>query len=295
MTETPSDPLAAARELWSGSTAVITGAGSGLGAGLARVAARDLGMSVVVADVDERRAAEVAAAISESGGQARHVVVDVRRYEEVESLADSVYRDDGPIGLLANNAGVEHVAVLWEQPVEAWHRVVDVNLSGVYHGVRAFVPRMIEAARPGVVLNIASVGALSTARHHGVYQVTKHGVLALSEVLADELRAAGVPVRVAVALPGPVRTRIYADSNDGAPAGDGGGAGDTSESPSVRELDAMRTLLHDQGMEPEEAARTMLAQIAAGAFAVTTHPDWLQNLVRSRSARILQLAEPPVA
>lgn len=270
--------MADARRLWAGATAVVTGAGSGLGAGFAQVAA-ELGMAVVLADVDRSRVEETTTRIRAGGGQARAEVVDVTSYADVEALAASVFESDVHVGLLVNNAGVEHMGLVWETPPEAWHRVLDVNLSGVFHGIRAFVPRMLEASRPGVVLNIASVAALTTGAYHAVYEVTKHGVLALTEALADGLKTAGASVRAAVALPGPVRTQIYVDANPGlAPDVDLAGR-----------VEEMRSLLADQGMAPDQAARVVLAQVAAGAFAVSTHPDWLRSMSEARARRIARM------
>jgi NAD(P)-dependent dehydrogenase (short-subunit alcohol dehydrogenase family) len=277
--QVPGTDLTGARRLFEGSVAVVTGAGSGLGAGFAEVAA-SLGMRVVLADVDARRLEAVEGRIGAVEGMARRMVTDVRRYEEVQALADWVFAEGEHVGLLVNNAGVEHVGPVWEVPPEDWHRVVGVNLHGVYHGVRAFVPAMMAAVRRSVVLNVASVGALTAGADHGAYEVTKHGVLVLSEALADGLSAAGAPVQVSVALPGPVRTRIYEDAN---PATGAGAADDR--------VAAMRRLLAEEGMAPLEAARTMLAQVAAGAFWVTTHPDMLRALAERRAERLSGLAQ----
>ena len=149
---------------------------------------------------------------------------------------------------------------------------MDVNLNGVYHGVRAFVPRMLEAGTDSSVLNIASVGALTASGRNVAYQVSKHGVLALSEALADGLATVGAAVQVSVALPGPVRTRIYADAR---------AAGDTSD-----HLIGLRSMLADDGMSPEDAAVIMLEQVAAGAFAVSSHPEWVTRLASRRAATI---------
>jgi len=271
--------LAAAGALWGGTVAVVTGAGSGLGAAFAEVAS-SLGAEVALADVDEGRLDEVADRLARTGRRPRTKVVDVGRFEEVRAFADELVAGGVPIGLVVNNAGVEHVGLLWEEPPEAWHRVVGVNLHGVYHGVRAFVPHLVGQGHRSVVLNLASVGGLTTGAHHGAYEVTKHGVLVLSEALADGLRAIGAPVQVSVALPGPVRTRIYDDANETTTAG----------SPTGERVAAMRRLLADEGMAPAEAARTMLAQAAAGAFWVTTHPPMLRALAEQRAERLRELA-----
>jgi NAD(P)-dependent dehydrogenase (short-subunit alcohol dehydrogenase family) len=269
--------LAVARALREGTTAVVTGAGSGLGSGFAEVAG-ELGMRVVLCDIDGRRVQAEAARLAGGGADVRGVVVDVRDFTAVKTLADEVC-GAGDVGLVVNNAGVEHLGLLWEVPLEDWHRVIDINLNGVYHGVRAFVPRLIAQQRRSVVLNISSVGALTTGAYHGTYEVTKHGVLALSEALADGLAMIGAPVQVSVALPGPVRTRIYADANAEAPGPDAFGG----------RLGSMRDLVADQGLAPPDAARSLLGQVAGGAFVVTTHLDWMRPLAAQRARRLLEL------
>jgi len=265
------DPLELARSKWSGRTAVVTGAGSGLGAGFARVLA-GVGARVVLVDVNAAAVEEVAEGVGEA------VVTDVRDYEAVDALAERVWRDHGEVALVINNAGVEHVGLMWERTPEEWHRLIDVNLSGVFHGVRAFVPRMLAAGTEGVVLNVASVGALMAGPRHTVYQLTKHGVLVLSEGLAAELAAVGAPVTVSVALPGAVRTRIYVDAHATDDAAD--------------QLGRVRTMLDETGMEPEDAAAMMLEQVAAGAFAVTTDPEGTRALADARAERLRGLFSP---
>ncbi|MCU1483975.1 MAG: hypothetical protein JWN67_721 [Actinomycetia bacterium] len=272
MTDRVDDELGQARERWGGRVAVITGAAGGLGSAFAEVATA-IGMPVVLSDVDAAGLDAVAQRVEAAGGRATTVVTDVRDYDAVDALAATAFAEHGDVALLINNAGIEHVGLIWEESPESWHRVIDINLNGVYHGVRAFVPRMLEAGRPAVVLNLASVASLTSGAQHAVYQVSKHGVLALSEALADGLTSTGAPVQVSVALPGPVNTRIYADANAGAP-------GD--------HVDAMRKVLAD-GMPPTEAARLMLAQVASGAFAVSPHPDWVQRMAASRADRLLGL------
>jgi NAD(P)-dependent dehydrogenase (short-subunit alcohol dehydrogenase family) len=256
------DPLNVARTRWSGRTAVVTGAASGLGAGFAEVLA-GIGARVLRCDVN-------ADALSEIVGDT--VVVDMRDFAAVEEVAARIFRESDDVALLINNAGVESVGLPWEQAPDEWRRVMDVNLNGVFHGVRAFVPRMLEAGTDSSVLNIASVGALTATGRNAAYQVSKHGVLALSEAVADGLATVGASVQVSVALPGPIRTRIYADAQ---------AAGDTAD-----HLAGLRSMLDDDGMSPEDAAVIMLEQVAAGAFAVSSHPDWGKRLAEKRAATI---------
>jgi NADP-dependent 3-hydroxy acid dehydrogenase YdfG len=269
------DELAQARERWTGRAAVITGAAGGLGTAFAEVAA-SVGMPVVLSDVAADGIDALAERIRSNGGRATTVVADVRDHEAIDRLAAAAFDEHGSVGLLINNAGVEHVGLPWETPPDAWHRVVDVNLNGVYHGIHAFVPRMIEAGEPAVVLNLASVAALTSGARNAVYQVTKHGVLALSEALAAGLQSVGAPIQVSVALPGPVNTRIYTDANEGAPG---------------EHVDALRAML-SEGMPPSEAATLMLQQVASGAFAVSPHPDWVQRMAAARADRLVNLMPP---
>lgn len=279
MDSQPEGPLARAEELWDGRTAVITGAGSGIGAGMARAASR-LGMTVVLADLSEKRLSRVASRIEGAGGRALVVPTDVTSLPAMEHLADVAFGDVGGVRLVANNAGVEHVGLLWEEPAESWHRLIGVNLDGVYHGIRAFVPRLVAAGEPAHVLNTASVGGLSTGAYHGGYQVTKHAVLALSECLAADLVTVNAPVRVSVALPGPVDTRIFTDAN----AHMAGGAVVEGQ------LQVMRTMLAERGMTADEAGARLLAQVAEGRFWVTTHPGMVRESAARRAQRLLDLA-----
>lgn len=242
----------------------MTGGAGGLGAGFVETLS-GIGADVVFCDVG--------AAASGSG---RGVVVDVRDDQAMAEFARNVFASAGDVALLINNAGVESVGLPWEQTPEEWHRVIDVNLTGVYNGVRAFVPHMIEAGADATVFNIASVGALTTTGRNAAYQVSKHGVLALSEALADGLSSVGSSIQVSVALPGPVHTRIYEDAT---------AAGDT-----VEHLGGLRSLLEGQGMAPDAAAADMLEQVASGQFAVSSHPEWVRRLAEQRSAALLRLA-----
>jgi len=147
-----------AREVFGGGVAVVTGAGAGIGAGLARHAHR-LGMSVVLADVDADAIAALRDELTAGGGTAVDVVCDVRDPDAVAELAERTYRDLGPARLLVNNAGVEQFGYLWDTPVANWNRVMDINVSGVFHGVRAFLPRMLDARhRPGCGTSPRSAG-----------------------------------------------------------------------------------------------------------------------------------------
>ncbi|MBA3503802.1 MAG: SDR family oxidoreductase, partial [Deltaproteobacteria bacterium] len=173
-------------------TAVITGAGSGIGAALALTLARR-GMRIVCADIDERAAAAVAREIRMLGREATSARADVTIAADLDALAT----DD--VDLWINNAGIAIGGATHELGLDDWRRVVDVNLLGVVHGVHAIYPRMVRRRR-GHIVNIASVAGLAPYPLALPYTTTKHAVVGLSLALRAEARAHGV--RVGVACPG---------------------------------------------------------------------------------------------
>ncbi|PRC45137.1 oxidoreductase, partial [Mycobacterium sp. ITM-2017-0098] len=179
-----------ARDTFGGGVAVITGAGAGIGAGLARHASA-LGMTVVLADIDESAVTALRDELNAAGGTAVSVVCDVRNPDALAELAERVYADVGPVRLLVNNAGIEQFGYLWDIPVANWNRVVDINISGVFHGIRAFLPKMIEAAEPAWVWNLSSIGGVAVVPLQAPYIMSKHAILALTECLSLEVQSAG--------------------------------------------------------------------------------------------------------
>jgi NAD(P)-dependent dehydrogenase (short-subunit alcohol dehydrogenase family) len=186
----------------SGETAVITGAGSGIGAATAGLLARH-GAKVHVADINADAAATVA---REIGGGAVDHATDVTRPEEVEALAKSVFDQDGRVDILHNNAGIGHGGDIEQTTVEDWQRVIGVNLLGVAYGVQAFVPRMLEQGHPATIVNTASVAGLAPIARMAPYCASKFGVVGMSESLDAELRSRGI--RVVAVCPGIINTAI---------------------------------------------------------------------------------------
>ena len=199
-----------ARETFSGGVAVITGAGAGIGAGLARHAVT-LGMTAVLADVDADAIAALRDELCAAGGSAVDVLCDVRDPLAVQELADRTYRDVGPVRLLVNNAGVEQFGYLWDTPVANWRRVVDINVSGVFYGVRAFLPKMMATDDRAWVWNLSSVGGVLAIPLQGPYIMSKHAVLALTECLYLDVQSAGHGhhIHVQAVLPGAVVSNIF--------------------------------------------------------------------------------------
>ena len=191
-----------------GTRAVITGAGSGLGRAFARaLAAR--GALVVAADLREDSAHETARTLAATGATVHAVRCDVTKVDDVARLAEESTRLIGDVDLLVNNAGIGAAGQIGVADLAAWHRTIDVNLWGVVYGCHYFVPRMRARGR-GHVLNVASAAALASPPDMGPYNVTKAGVLALSETLAAEAAADGVGVTVL--CPGFFQTNISNDA-----------------------------------------------------------------------------------
>lgn len=269
-----------AQEVFGGGVAVITGAGHGIGAGLARYAA-SLGMTVVLTDVD---AVAIAALREELPGSVDRVC-DVRDAAALEALAAEVYSEIGPVRLLVNNAGIEQFGYLWDTPVANWDRLVDININGVFYGIRAFLPRMIEAAEPAWVWNLSSIGGVAAVPLQAPYIMSKHAVLALTECLRLEVELAGHADRIQVqaVLPGAVKSNIFE-----AAGGVEGGDVEAAESQRAAMLD-----IKAAAMDPIEAAKVVFDQAAAGDFYLLTQPDYVGGAMAER-AEVLKQRRAPV-
>lgn len=191
---------------FEGKVAVVTGAASGIGAGLAARFARE-GMRVVLADVERGPLDATTAALAATGASVLAVPTDVAQAEDVQALADRTWDTFGGCDVLCNNAGVFVGGKLWERSLNDWRWLLGVNLWGVIHGIHAFVPRMLAQSRPGHVVNTASLAGLISSPFLGVYNVSKHAIVTLSETLHHELAAVGSQLRVSVLCPGMVNTR----------------------------------------------------------------------------------------
>jgi NAD(P)-dependent dehydrogenase (short-subunit alcohol dehydrogenase family) len=195
----------------SGRVAVVTGAAGGIGLALCERFASD-GMRVLMADVDPARLEQSADGLRASGADVTPVPTDAASWSAVEALAERAFADFGAVHVLCNNAGVTRPGLAWESTLEEWRWVLGVNLDGVFHGVKAFVPRMIEQGQPAHVVNTASVSGLLPYQGVGSYSASKYGVVGLSEVLLLDLREVGAPIGVSVLCPGPTATEFRAHS-----------------------------------------------------------------------------------
>ena len=164
---------------FKGKTAVLTGAGSGFGLECARIGAR-LGMNLVLVDVQQDALDRAAAEMTAAGAQVLARQVDVSKGEQIEALSRETQQRFGAPHLIFNNAGVGAGGLVWENTVADWEWLLGVNLWGVIHGIRTFVPRMLKQGGPGHVVNTASVAGLLASPGMGPYNVSKFGVVALS-------------------------------------------------------------------------------------------------------------------
>jgi NAD(P)-dependent dehydrogenase (short-subunit alcohol dehydrogenase family) len=204
---------------FSGKVGVVTGAGRGIGRAVARVLAQR-GMAVVLSDVAAAQPARVAVGLFDGGPDALGVVCDVTDADDVSRLAELTMERFGRVDLLCNNAGVVSGGPTWEIPLDDWNRVLSVNLWGAIHCIHAFVPLMVDNESGGHVVNVASMAAVTPVRGIAPYNVSKHGLLALSETLHADLGAAGSSVGVTVVMPGRVATSLGAPSGEPDPASD---------------------------------------------------------------------------
>lgn len=272
-----------AKEAFAGGVAVITGSGSGIGEGMARVAA-GLGMKVVLADVAADRIERVAAQIKAEGGIALPVPTDVTDQASLAKLADTAYDTFGDVRLLINNAGIETIGFIWDIPAAVWDKILAINISGVVHGVRLFAPRMLASGKPAYIANVSSIGGLGMMPTQTPYMLSKHAVLSFTECLYLEMQLQKNPVSISVVLPGPVATRIFED----APTDRGSGFVE-------RQRVIMKSMLAKDGLQPLEAGKIILDGIAAKQFWVSTHPQITAHMAALRAQHLAGLKTPALA
>lgn len=285
---------------FTGKTAVITGGASGVGRCLAEQLAA-AGARIALADIDAGKLAAVAQDIATAtGAEVAPFTVDVTKESSVDALADAVFGRFGAVHLLFNNAGVglgEAQKALWTLPVNDWRWGIDVNVMGVVHGIKAFVPRMIAGGEEGVVINTSSTnGGLRSLPNTPIYAATKAAVTSISEVLYQQLQREGGKLRAAILFPGPhtvntgilasrlVRPSEYANAEPEAPVA----------------YRTMEDLLKTTGLqmkltEPEEVASFAIAGVRAGRFWLIPESEDNDRLIRRRTDEIIARQDPASA
>jgi NAD(P)-dependent dehydrogenase (short-subunit alcohol dehydrogenase family) len=277
---------------FQGRVAVITGAGSGFGLEASRIAARE-GMKVVMADVQADALEAAAAEIRGLGAQVLARRVDVARAEEVEALGAAVQERFGAPHIVFNNAGVGGGGLIWEQSARTWEWVVGVNVMGVAHGVRVFTPMMLAAARAdasyeGHVVNTASMAGLLCPPNMGVYNVTKHAVVALSETMYQDLRLVTEQVSCSVLCPYFVPTGIHRSHRNRPDELAEQGQPTTSQ----RVAQAMSTKAVTSGkVSAADVAQLVFDAVRERRFYIYSHPKAVST-VRTRMEDILNQRNP---
>lgn len=188
-----------------GRVAVVTGAASGIGLAISEALAAE-GLSVVMADVNEESVRHHASRLRADEYTTMAMVCDVSDPDAVDEVGRAAVEQYGALHVAVNNAGVVNRGYSWELSLQDWHRVLDINLWGVIHGIRSFVPHILASGDKGHVVNVASMASVLPVERLGPYTVAKHGVLGLSDVLRAELLGIGAPVGVSVVMPGMIRT-----------------------------------------------------------------------------------------
>ena len=277
---------------FKGRTAVLTGAGSGFGLECARIGAR-LGMNLVLVDVQQDALDKAHDEMKAAGTQVLARRVDVSDAQQMEALAQAVKDRFGAPHFVFNNAGVGSGGLVWENSVKDWEWVLGVNLWGVIHGVRLFTPMMLEAARQdpawqGHIVNTASMAGLLTPPNMGIYNVSKHAVVSLTETLYQDLRLVTDQVGASVLCPYFVPTGI-SQSHRNRP----GEMGDEKPTKSQLIGQAMSDKAVGSGkVTAAEVAQKVFDAIAADSFYIFSHPKALGN-VQSRMEAIVQIRNPP--
>lgn len=275
--------------------AVVTGAASGIGRALAARCVRE-GMKVVLADIEASALTEAARELGVDGTDVLAVQTDVSKADEVEALAHQTLDRFGAVHLLFNNAGVIKGGLLWEHSLADWEWIMNVNLWGVIHGVRAFVPIMLAQDVPCHLVNTASISGLIAPSNSGIYNVTKFGVVAITETLYRELAECDAKLKVSVLCPSHVRTRIYDAERNRLPVyRDRNAVGSMSQ----QALDAIWSEVADRykdygGMlSPEHIADCTFDAIHDERLYILTHPE-LNALLAERTEAMINGRNPMI-
>lgn len=270
-----------------GKTAVITGAASGIGLALAQRAARE-GMRLVLADIDEARLAEAATTLPVAADALVTRRVDVSREEDIAALADAAFGRFGAVHLLCNNAGVGLTRLSWELSTADWEWILGVNLWSVVHAVHYFVPRMLAQEDESHVVNTASVAGLLSTPAMAAYNVSKHGVVTLSETLYTELRAQQAKIGVSVLCPAWVPTAIHTSERN-RPQRFGEAAPPSAASAAYQER--MGQAVKSGRLTADDMASAVFDAVAANRFYVIPHSR-IKQAVRLRMEDILEDRNP---
>lgn len=276
---------------FQGKTAVLTGAGSGFGLACARLAAQR-GMRLVMVDVQQDALNRAAAELKAQGADVLALQVDVADANQMDHLAQRVQERFGAPHLVFNNAGVGAGGLVWENTVQDWQWVLGVNLWGVIHGVRLFTPMMLQAARQdpsyqGHIVNTASMAGLLAPPNMGVYNVSKHAVVALSETLYQDLSLVSDQVGASVLCPYFVPTGIHQSERN---RPDDLPAAQPTRSQLIGRAMSDKAVTSGK-VSADDVAALVFDAVARGQFYIYSHPKAI-GAVQTRMEDILQARNP---
>ncbi|MBL8521553.1 MAG: SDR family NAD(P)-dependent oxidoreductase [Betaproteobacteria bacterium] len=277
---------------FEGKVAVITGGAGGLGRAFAD-RAQALGMSLVLSDIDAGALEKTRSALAASGARVAVLAGDISKAEHATALAGLAQREFGGVHCLFNNAGVGCGGFVWENTLEDWDWVMGVNVMGVVHGLRAFTPLMLEAAKrdpgyEGHIVNVASVAGLLTPPLLGIYNVSKHAVVALTETLHHDLALVSPQVKASVLCPGFTPSGI-ANSHRNRPAS---AQSDAAPTASMLKAQAMVAKAVESGkLTAQDVANATFDAIRDERFWIFTHPAF-KPLLDARLDDMRALSNP---
>ena len=275
---------------FKGNVAVITGAASGIGRGIAERCVRE-GMKVVLADIDEASLTKAEAELKTLGGTVLGVRTDVSKRSDVERLARQALDAFGQVHLLFNNAGVAAGGAAWEATWNDWEWVIAVNLWGVIHGVKVFTPLMLAQNTECHIINTSSAAGLIVGGGFGPYAVTKHAVVALSESLYLTLQRRNSLVKVSALCPGLVRTNI-ANAERNRPAELRNEP--VTMTPEMQAGLAAFAAAMEASMLPLQVADVVFDAIKKEQFYILPHPEWTE-VIQLRTDKLLRMENPQSA
>lgn len=273
---------------FKGKVAVITGAASGIGKAIGERAAQ-AGMKLVLADVDATGLDKVVAEFSQKGCEVVGLRTDVSKESEVMALADLAFERFGKVHLLVNNAGVAATNTAWSAPQSEWDRVMGINLYGITNGLRAFVPRMLEANEEGHIVNTASAAGLIPAPSFASYNASKFAVVAVSEGLHHDLSLRKTKLGVSVLCPEWVKTSIHTSVQH---EPDAKLTAARQADPVLMSITSTVSSAVETGISPDEVADKVFAAVQAKQFYIITHQKTTLPAVEKRMKDMLEGRNP---
>ncbi len=278
-----------------GKTAVVTGAASGIGLALAERFVAE-GMRVSMADVEEPALRQAAETLRSAGADVLPIPTDVSNARDVDALAQKTLDAFGAVHIVCNNAGVFTAGLAWEAPFADYEWVLGVNMWGVIHGIRSFVPILLEQDTEAHIVNTSSMAGVTTLPYASIYHMSKHAVLSLSECLYHELALRGSKIKVSVLCPEVVATRIKTSARN-RPASLQPDPGPPAASPERELVERALGEAIEKGVPPAEIADRVLQSIREERFYILSDGDWRKScntrLDDIREGRNPTLSPPP--